>query len=148
MPTGLLFDADVEVGEFIFKKYVQYRQGYNRALGIIKDGKLVGGVLFQNWNGANVEASYYGHNTLTPGILKCLAEFIVKVFGVARVTVTTSKRHRRLIRALQNLGFLLEGGQKCFYGHEDTKRNTAIRLVMFRDRLDQIAGVSQARTGT
>lgn len=148
MPTGLLFDADADVVNFIYKSQEQYKQGYNRAIGIVRNGQLVGGIMFNNWNGANIEASYYGYRTLTPGIVKCLAKFIVVVFNVSRVTVVTSKRNRRLIKSLQNVGFCLEGGQKCFYGHEDTKRNTAIRLVMFRDRLDQIAGVSQARTGT
>lgn len=142
MGTGLLLDDDLLVG-----KYVQDNYGhtwpplkFDRALGLMnKEGQLIGGVIFQNWNRSNVDVSYYGKNTLTPGILRCIGKYIISVFDPTRVTVITSKRNRRLMRGLQNLGFKLEGMQRCFYGRHDCPRNTAVRFVMFRERVNEIA---------
>lgn len=147
MTTGVLLDNDEFVGKFICATYGTKWPDlkFDRAIGIINNaGILVGGVIFQNWNRFNVDASYYGKNTLTPGILRFIARYIVTNFGVVRVTVMTSKRNTRLRRALHNLGFATEGMQRCFYGNRDCPRNTAARLVMFRDRLNEIAKLEQS----
>ena len=138
MSIGLLFNSDEVVAAYLFKNHVSPRMKYDQAIGIMTDGKLTGGVLFQCWNGFNVEGSYYGTGTLTPGIVKCLARILVSTFKVSRVTVTVSQRNRRLMKALQKFGFVLEGHQRCFYGHTDSRRNTGVRFVMFRSRVDKL----------
>jgi RimJ/RimL family protein N-acetyltransferase len=143
MKTGLLLHCDGQVAEYLFTKHVTPRMKYDQAIGIMTDDQLTGGVLFQCWNGFNVELSYYGTGTLTPGIIKCLARILVSTFNVSRVTVTVSQRSRRLMRALQKLGFVLEGHQRCFYGHKDIRRNTGVRFVMFRERVEQLCQFEQ-----
>jgi RimJ/RimL family protein N-acetyltransferase len=120
---------------------------YFRAVGIIDTdkGKIVGAAIFQNYTGTNVNLSYYGKNTLSAGIVRSLAKMAVEM-GVARGTLITSKRNRRLIRSLLKLGFKVEGTQRCFYGYEDTARNTGVRLVMFRDDLKKLGGVPEEIT--
>jgi hypothetical protein len=147
MGVGLLLHSDEQVAEYLFLNHVQPRMKYDQAIGVMVDGKLSGGVLFQCWNGFNVELSYYGKKTLTPGIIKCLARILVSTFNVARVTVTVSRRAKRLMRALRKLGFVLEGTQRCFYGHNDSVRNTGVRFVMFRERLDQLCQFEQQAVG-
>ena len=140
MSTGLLIGHDVAVANYIFTLYSQPALQYDRALGLVNaKGELVGGVFFHNWNGANVEISYYGKNTMTPGVLRCLARFILLTFDPSRLTATTSKRNRQFIRSLQRFGFKLEGAQRCYYGKQDCLRNTGVRFVMFRGRLEEIA---------
>lgn len=146
MSTGLLIGHDAAVASYLFAFYSQPQMHYDRALGLIgSGGSLVGAVLFHNWNGANVEISYYGHNTMTPGILRCLARFIINEFDPARLTATTSKKNKQFMRSLQRFGFKLEGAQRCFYGKHDCVRNTGVRFVMFRDRLEQIAKLSMKK---
>lgn len=140
MSNGLLFDCDAVVAEKLFTTHKQPHFKYDNCLGILdKESKLVGAILLHNWNGANVELSYYGEKTLTPGIIKCLARFIICTFEPARLTVVVSKRRRPLLLSLQRFGFKLEGAQRCYYGKRDCTRNTGIRLVMFRERLDKLA---------
>lgn len=139
MPAGLLFDQDELVASFLFKMYGQKPFKIERALGIIANAQLVGAVIFHNWNGANVEMSYYGKNTMTVGIVRLIARFMICTFDPSRLTVVTIRRNKRLIRAYYKLGFKLEGTQRCYYGKKDCQRNTGVRFVMFRDRIDEIA---------
>lgn len=147
MSVGLLFDSDKQVAEYLFQSLGTYAIKYDQAVGLLVDGKLSGGVLFHGWNGFNVELSYYGAKTMTPGIIKCLARILVSTFNVSRVTVTVRQRNKRFIRALQKLGFVLEGVQRRFYGNDDTRRNTGVRLVMFRERLEQLCQFEQRAAG-
>jgi RimJ/RimL family protein N-acetyltransferase len=144
LSVGLLFGSDEEVATRIFAQYGQ-RHKIDNALGIISNKEMTGAVLFHNWNGHNIEVSYYGRGTLTAGILRMIARYIIYTFDPTRVTVVTAKRNKRLVRSLQRLGFKLEGSQHCYYGKNDCARNTAIRFVMFRERVDQIALLSKKK---
>lgn len=137
---GLVIDRDEVVAKWAYTEYNLHEMPVDRAVGIIDGrGYLVGAALFHNFNGANVELSYYGPNTLTSNIARALARIAVGIFNVARLTVVTSKRNKRLIRGLLKLGFRLEGTQRCFYGHDDNTRNTGVRLAAFRDRIECVA---------
>jgi RimJ/RimL family protein N-acetyltransferase len=117
---------------------------FNSAIGIVDpDGRLAGAALFQSFNGFNLEISYYGRKTFTAGILRALARAAAN-FNPSRLTATTSKKNRRFIRGLQKIGFRLEGAQRRYYGMRDCPRNTGVRLVMFREQLDQIAGIASS----
>lgn len=138
---GLLLDCDRQVADYLFTKHVRPRMQYDAAFGIITDGVLTGGILLQSWNGFNVELSYYGYGTVTAGILRCLARLLVLKFDPARVTVTVSRKSRRVMKALPKLGFHLEGVQRRFYGNEDINRNTGVRFVMYREKIGEIAKI-------
>lgn len=144
MPVGLLFEHDDAIAKWAFETWRLLPQmKFDRAIGILdKDGKLVGAVVFQAWNGTNVELSYYGlRPTLSLGVVRCLSRYILFTFNVARVTVSTSRKNRGLMRSLQRIGFKLEGAQRRFYGHRDCNRNTAIRFVLFREQLEKLAAL-------
>jgi hypothetical protein len=139
MRAGLLLDADEQVASYLFKSHVSPVMKYDRAIGLVDSGNLHGGILLQSWNGTNIELSYYGRGTLTAGIVRCLARILLSTFNPGRVTVTVCRKHRRLIKALGKLGFVFEGTQRCFYGQRDCARNTGVRFVMFRGRLEIMA---------
>ncbi len=145
MSTGLLFDCDDQVARFVFKLYSWEPFKYDRALGLVVGGDLQGAVIFHCFNGSNVELSYYGKATMTAGVVRTIAQFIVRTFNPSRLTVMTSKRNKRHIRSFQRLGFRLEGTQRRYYGHKDCNRNTGVRFVMFRERIDQIARIDQQK---
>src|SRR3974377_1654869 len=127
MSYGLVIDDDNRVAAWVHATYQVFPIPCNRALGIVmEDGTLVGGVLLQNYNGVNIELSYYGPWTLTLGICRVIARVTVLEFNVARCTIITSKKNRRLMRSLQRFGWRLEGVQRCFYGKEDCNRNTGV----------------------
>ena len=144
MATGLLLDCDETVAKWQANLCQLPVCKYDRALGLLDNkGVIIGAVIFQNWNGCNVEMGYHGKQTLTAGITRCLARYILLNFDPSRLTVITSKRNRQLMRGLQRLGFRLEGTQRCYYGKRDCNRNTGVRFVMFRDVLEKIAKIPQ-----
>ncbi len=145
MSTGLLFDCDDHVAQTAFKTLGWTPFKYDRAIGLVVNSNLQGAVIFHCFNGNNIDLSYYGKATLTAGVVRTIAKFILHTFNPSRLTVMTSKRNKRYIRSFQRLGFKLEGMQRCYYGHKDCNRNTAVRFVMFRERIEQIARNNQPK---
>lgn len=140
--NGVLFGHDEAVAGWVFHTYKIRPMQCNMAIGLISpEGQLRGGVLFQNYNGCNVDFSYYGTNTMTLGIMRTMARVALHTFDPSRVTVNTSKKNRALIHFLGIMGCRFEGIARCFYGRDDSVRNTAMRFVMFRDRLERLAGL-------
>jgi RimJ/RimL family protein N-acetyltransferase len=141
MSRGLLIGEDQQVAKWAFEAFRIFPAPINQALGLIDNvtGKIVGAVIFQNFNGMNIELSYYGPRTVTYGIVRAVARVALNGFNVARLTVVTSKKNRRLMRGLLKIGFKLEGHQRCYYGHEDNNKNTGVRFVMFREHLKKLA---------
>ena len=140
MPNGLIIGEDEKVAAWAFSSFSLIPTHINMGLGIVDASpKLVGAVLFQNFNGTNIELSYYGPRTLSPGIVRTIARIVSLEFNAARVTVITSKKNKRLMRALQRFGFRLEGSQRRYFGKRDCSRSTGVRFVMFREEVDKIA---------
>jgi len=139
--TGILFDSDELVANWLFTCWLQKRYSYDRCVGLINNGNLVGAVLFQSYNGCNLEISYYGKHTMTPGIIRCLAGYILREFDPSRLTAMVPKRSKQWTKSLLRLGFRVEGIARCYYGRKDCNRNTAVRLVAFRDAIEHVAQV-------
>jgi hypothetical protein len=146
MSNGLLFGADHVVAETCFELYgLGAGFKFDACIGIVgNDGKFKGAILLHGYQGYDVQMSYYGAWTLTPGIARAVAQFIIEEFDPARLTVIVNKRNKRLIRSCLRFGFKLEGVQPCYYGKQDCNRNTGVRLVGFRREIDRVANVQHS----
>ena len=147
MSAGLLLYNDLLVAEYLFQEHVKPRMHFDNAIGIVEEGTLIGGILLQSWNGFNVELSYYGLGTMTAGVIRCIAKILVSTLNPSRVTVTVNRKDRGMIRGLPKLGFVLEGTQRRFYGDQDIRRNTGVRFVLFREKLERLARIEQRKAG-
>lgn len=145
MPKGLLIGEDAIVASWAFATYKMRPTPVNCAFGIVGDNGIIGAILFQNFNGTNVELSYYGMWTVSLGIVRVMARMVISEFDAARLTVVTAKKNRHLIRSLQKFGFRLEGVQRRYYGHADCARNTGVRLVLFREEIERLAGFRKVK---
>lgn len=142
MANGLLIGDDERVASWAFSTFQRYPTRVDRALGVLgPDKNLIGAILLQNFNGTNIELSYYGPHTLSLGIVRAIARIIVLEFNAARLTVVTTKKNKHLMRSLQRFGFCLEGAQRRYFGHRDCSRNVGIRFVLFREEIDKIARI-------
>ena len=138
---GLVIGDDDRVAAWAFATYNRVPSAIDAAVGVADSGgTLVGAILFQGFNGNDVQISYYGERTLTVGIARSIARIAVG-FDVARATVVTDKNRRKYIRTLRRVGFETECVMRRYYGRTDGSRHAAMRLVMYRERIDQIAGV-------
>lgn len=146
MAKSLLFGMDSMVAQALFQKYGWPMFEYARAVGIMDEQKqLVGVALWHNWNTANVDFSYYGHGTLTMGLVRALARYAITEFDASRVTVLVMKKRKRYLKTVLKFGFKCEGVQRCYYGKQDNMRNTAVRLVLFREELEKLARVEREK---
>lgn len=146
MAYGLVLGNDYQVASWAFATYKLFPTPVNMGLGIIdQNGVMVGAILLQNFNGTNIELSYYGPRTLSVGIVRSIARLVVTEFNAARLTVVTSKRNKRLMKSLQRIGFRLEGAQRYYYGHKDCTRNTGVRFVAFRPDIERVAGLPSTK---
>lgn len=139
--TGLLFGHDAEVFTLVCEHFKMHNHPRPDAcIGLLnKQGFVSGGVFLHGYNGSDIQLSYYGYRTVTPGVARTVAQFIMEQFDPARVTVIVSKKNKRLIRSCQRFGCRLEGIQRCYYGKDDCNRNTGVRLVMFRQQVQRLA---------
>jgi hypothetical protein len=140
MVHSLLIGDDQNVANWAFAAFRKVPFQYNRAYGLLdEEKKLDGAVLFHNCNGANLELSYYGANTMSVGIFRTLAKLAIAEFNPSRCTVVVSKRNKRLMKSLHRCGWKLEGVQRRYYGHLDVNRNAGVRFVLFQEQIERMA---------
>ena len=90
-------------------------------------GEILGGAVFNNWNGANVELSVAGRGVVSRQAFKDIAEYCFGQLGLRRITMHTRASNIRLIDQAVRAGFAREGFRKGWFLDDD-----AVALVMLR----------------
>lgn len=135
----LSYISNPQLADWAWRTYGRMPMPVDAAVGVTKDEKIVGVALFQNYNGYNVEFSYYGADTLRPGVVRVLARFVLAKFNPARVTISTAQSNKRILRFLSGIGASYEGLMKNYYGRGDGKASTAVRFCLPRPLIEKIA---------
>lgn len=100
-------DPDSLVGPYPFE-----------ALGAVRDGWLIGGVLYNNWRGASIETHWAGEpGWMTRAHLRCLFAYPFLQLKCRRVTGIIRRRNKTARKIAEKLGFRLEGVAR--QGYED-----------------------------
>jgi RimJ/RimL family protein N-acetyltransferase len=90
------------------------------AFGFIRDGRLVGGVAFNNYRGFDVHMSAVLDCAMTRSELRVLCDYVFGQLGCKRATAVAGKKNKKARKALEIVGFTLEGVLKRgFDGFED-----------------------------
>ncbi|WP_375453713.1 GNAT family N-acetyltransferase [uncultured Methylobacterium sp.] len=92
------------------------------------EGHVLGGVVLNNWNGANVELSLAGRGAVTRQAFRDVARYVFGQLGCRRITMHTKARNLRLISQAERNGFAREGMRRAFFPDDD-----AVALVLLRD---------------
>jgi RimJ/RimL family protein N-acetyltransferase len=94
------------------------RLGPCATIGVERDGRLVGAVVFHNFTGQDIQFGAVGAEPgwLTPGLARMAARYAFDQVGVERVTAITPRTNRPARRALEKLGFRLEGKMRRLFG--------------------------------
>lgn len=87
---------------------------------VIRDdaGRGRGVVIFNNWNGTNIDMTGVGMGCWTPSVIRSLARYVFHQLGAARVTSHTRQSNGKAIRALRAMGFKPEGRAEDWFGNE------------------------------
>lgn len=135
MVGSLLYGADAAVAEFVKQQIPQMRNlewGPHTAIGVVRRGKLAGGVVFFRFRGFDIEmaAAFVERGWALPETIRGLAAYPFEQLGVQRVTAITGRKNRKARAALRALGFVEEG--KCIRGLDG--REDAMILGLLREK--------------
>lgn len=137
--NALVVGHDKVVADWATKKFGRPLAPCHAALGIIDtSGTLVGAALFQDFNGSNVEVSYFGQNSLRLNIVRGLMRFAFDKLRVNRMTVRTPARNKTVSRHVAKLGFRHEGSLKYYYG--PFAKDTALLFGLTRKGAERFIG--------
>lgn len=137
--TDFLTGCDDMVSQWAWRTFGFRPMPIDRAVGLVDAGQIIGAVIWQNFNGHNVDVSYYGPGTVTPGVARAVARFTLREFDPARVTVMTAKANKRIARFFTRIGAKFEGVMRDYYGRDGSGQSSAVRFVLTRDAVERIA---------
>jgi RimJ/RimL family protein N-acetyltransferase len=111
---SILIGADQMVAELVRSRIPHMSNGTFGpcvALGVIRRGVLVGGVVFHDFRGFDVMMSgaFDAPGWALPGTIRALCAYPFLDLGCRRVTSITGKRNKKARRFNEKLGFTLEG---------------------------------------
>jgi RimJ/RimL family protein N-acetyltransferase len=130
----VLFGADEAVAGWVAKRIPGFAASpATRALGIIKGGRIVGGVTFDNWNGVHIEAAIAarrGVPWLDRQTLHSIFYYPFVTLGCMAISVSIPSTNIASLTLATKLGFEPEAMIK-FAAHDGS---TLVILKMYRDR--------------
>lgn len=118
------FGMSHDLGELIARSiYVPYEPGTDNCLGVFKNKKPQGGIIFTNYNYVNVDVHWgsvepEGH-WLTQRVLWAIADYSFNQLGCQRITCYENTVDTHLIALVEKLGFRLEATQHGYYPDGD-----------------------------
>lgn len=128
----LLFGHDAAVAEFV-------GQGLNTiihppfvAIGIVSHETLIGGMVFNNYNGSNIDVTVYTVKPATRGIIRAGAHYAFNQLGCNRVSAITRRSNKRANIVIQKLGFKYEATKRRWFGLD--RADDGVAYVMLREQ--------------
>jgi RimJ/RimL family protein N-acetyltransferase len=114
---SILIGADALVSEMV-KSRIPHMRGQDwgpyTALGVVRRGKLVGGVVYHGYRGFDIQisAAFDQAGWALPGTLRALCAYPFLELEVERVSVLTGRKNKKARKLLCDLGFRFVGVAK------------------------------------
>lgn len=122
-----------ELGEIIAERlWLDYRPGKDNCMGLFRDGRALGGILFKEYNYVNIEVHWLhfeGDHWLGKRSLWAICDYCFNQLGCERMTAYQNTSNEHLMKLMDKLGFRLEatqygyfpdGDRACFVMRRDT----------------------------
>ncbi len=130
---NLVFGHDDLVAAWVSEKIGARISPPYAAIGATKDGNtLCGGVVFNRWNGHNIDITLASEGCLTRGNIRGVYNYIFEQVKAGRVSAVTRRSNKRMQRMLPRFGFEFEGVSKRYYG--PTKADDGFWFVLFPEK--------------
>ena len=106
---NLCLDASI-VGPWVCEKAGgTWTPGRGQAIGKVVDGRLVAGVLYEDWNGANIVCHIRGDgNWACRKFLNVIFDYPFNQIKAQRITAPVSSLNAKSINLVERMGFTLE----------------------------------------
>jgi RimJ/RimL family protein N-acetyltransferase len=126
---GWNIESSTEVGEWVCSQTGGgYHEARSNALGLRKDGEVVAGVVYENWNGRSVFCHIAIEGRMTPTYLAAIFDYPFNVCGVDKIVVPVSSGNSKALRLVGKMGFTEEARI-----HNADTNGDIVFLTMARD---------------
>jgi len=97
------------VAERIAGKY--FAEG-SQAIGLERDGQIIAGVIYENWNYASIVCHIAIEGRMTKTYLKAIFDYPFNVCKVKKIIVPVSSAHVKSLKLVTKMGFIEEARVK------------------------------------
>jgi RimJ/RimL family protein N-acetyltransferase len=108
---SILIGADEMVAAMVAARIPHVSFDRYTALGVVRRGVLIGGAVYHNYVGHDVQVSiaFDSPGWALPGTLRALFHYPFNQLGCRRMTAMIGRRNKKSRRMCEGLGFKLEG---------------------------------------
>lgn len=107
---GWNITSGAHVGQWVAKRI---RGGYSaersNALGLERNGELVAGVIYENWNHKSIWCHIAIDGRLTPRYLAAIFDYPFNICQVEKIIVPVGSDNEESVRLVEKMGFTEEG---------------------------------------
>ena len=95
-----------EIGQWVAKR-VQggYDADRSQAIGLIKDGEIVAGVIYENWNKKSIWCHIAVEGRMTPRFLSIIFDYPYNTAQVDKIIVPVGSDNEESTRLVKKMGF-------------------------------------------
>jgi hypothetical protein len=124
--------SDQRVADFVCEKTGIVLTGSFASLGVILDGEVIGGVVFNCFTGNDVHVTVAGKaKAFTRIFIRRVALYVFGELGCLRISITTEQP--KVIEITQRMGAKIEGCKRDHFG----KGRDGVMLGLLKDELAQ-----------
>ncbi len=125
----LVFGRDDEVAAWTSQHLGMAIHPPYTAIGVEdEEGTPKGGVIFNDWNGSNLEITICGPGAMKRGIIRAVFHYAFIQAGANRLTAKTKRSNKLMCKMLPKFGFVFEAVLKRYYGVQRENDALVFRL--------------------
>ena len=95
-----------EVGHWVAARNFQmYFEANSQSIGLEKDGEIVAGVIYEDWNGQSIMCHIAIIGNLTPTFLAKIFDYPFRQLGAHKIIAPVASVNSESIRLVTNMGF-------------------------------------------
>ena len=101
-----------EIGQWVLRQsdpHAVYAPQASSVLGYERNGRVIAGFVFENWNGRSMTAHMAIQGRATAEFYRRVADYVFVTCGVHKLIAPVASTNRKAIRLVKKMGFLLEG---------------------------------------
>jgi RimJ/RimL family protein N-acetyltransferase len=101
------------VGHWVADRYDgKYFAANSSAIGLERDGVIIAGVVYENWNKASIMCHIAIEGRMTKGYLKAIFDYPFNVCKVKKIIVSVVSSNTKSLKLVTNMGFSEEARLK------------------------------------
>jgi RimJ/RimL family protein N-acetyltransferase len=123
-PDGpLVFGRDKQIAEYVQRRIPGSHFNDCTAIGIIRNNKLVGGIVFHDYQSGfkniTVSLAFDTPKAISPDVLCSIAAYVFKQLDCIRLNALVARKNKRSRKWVEGVGFKLEGCARKGYLKDD-----------------------------